>query len=555
MKTIACTAVFWLLTIFEARSQDLPNPPSNVMNLPKGSLVIPMDNTYQLNSAGLFNLKAYGLVVSLLNKRVRIRWVIKSGKAKDGIDFTVASDLSKPTTTATGITRNFKAGPFVIFQQDTTGVGVLINAYYALYGLTGADRPNVYVTTNNVNVDVRYTVVAPKGAILTDGGNQNIHVGYMVAAGIPTQNYALSAGDNLTNCFSFASEPHNTNTGPLVDTAIAHIKKFVLLGGNFLAQCAAVSNYENNAYGRFQTTSGVTVANTNIGPTLLYPNPDLSYSQFEGAYFGYDGQSVVQNWQLSGVGINNYHNHATGSGAFTTNIVASVSKLTSSGGMVFYIGCHDYLAVAPSALTNNGLRMYMNAFLTPSTFTCPLPLSLISFSGSMNNNRPELHWTTGENETGDHFELQRSFDGIQFTLAAYIPVTAKEGLESYSYKEQAMFTGTVYYRLKMVNKNFSEKLSKIIVLKDREGNASGKLSILENPVGAAVNLQYTAQTSTTAKAVIYNTSGGKIFETSVPVRSGNNIISMPLDAKIPAGMYILEIASSGERATARMIKK
>ena len=93
------------------------------------------------------------------------------------------------------------------------------------------------------------------------------------------------------------------------------------------------------------------------------------------------------------------------------------------------------------------------------------------------------------------------------------------------------------------------------MLKDREGNASGKLSILENPVGAAVNLQYTAQTSTTAKAVIYNTSGGKIFETSVPVRSGNNIISMPLDAKIPAGMYILEIASSGERATARMIKK
>src|SRR5205085_29510 len=116
----------------------------------------------------------------------------------------------------------------------------------------------------------------------------------------------------------------------------------------------------------------------------------------------------------------------------------------------------------------NGMRMYMNAFITPSSFACPLPLSLVSFSGNLLNDKPQLHWTTAENETGDHFELQKSFDGKTFTVAAVIPTTPKEGLESYAYNEPNMIYGNVYYRLRMVNKNGTFKFSKIVVLKIKD---------------------------------------------------------------------------------------
>jgi len=71
-----------------------------------------------------FNLRAYGLLVSLLNNNVKLKWVIKPGKAKDAIDFSVNATRVKPSL-GTAASFNFAAGPFVIFQQDTAGVAVL----------------------------------------------------------------------------------------------------------------------------------------------------------------------------------------------------------------------------------------------------------------------------------------------------------------------------------------------------------------------------------------------------------------------------------------------
>lgn len=67
-------------------------------NMPTGSYVIAMDNTNQQSAAtSTFNMRAYGLVVHLLNNNVRVRWVIKAQKSKDAVDFTVNASRIKPT--------------------------------------------------------------------------------------------------------------------------------------------------------------------------------------------------------------------------------------------------------------------------------------------------------------------------------------------------------------------------------------------------------------------------------------------------------------------------
>jgi hypothetical protein len=556
MKNLLMCILLLLPFAALAQSPDLPPPPANIVSMPKGSYIIPMDTIYQRTATLPFNLKAYGLAVYLLNKRVKLKWIIATGKVKDGVDFSVQADQVKPASVIGGIAKDFKCGPFVIFTPDTAGVAAMVDAFYTANSLLGGNRPTMYVSKTAVNVDVRYNLVAPKGAILTDGGNQAIHLGYMAVASIPTQNYTTSAGDNLTNCFSFASEPHNTASGPLVDTAIVHIRNFMLLGGNFLAQCAAVSNYENNPLGRFQTTTGISVPNTNIGATLNYPNPDLSYSQFQGAFFSYDGASVVQNWQILGATKNSDHHHATGSGIYTSYIAASVSKIKGgNGGLAFYLSCHDFLLVPQQLLTINGLRMYFNAFITPSSFTCPLPLSLISFSGNLLNGKPQIKWTTAENETGDHFELEKSFDGRSFSTTASIPTTPKEGLESYVYNETSIINGSVYYRLKMVNKNFTVKYSKVILIKTKDDSQAHKLTILENPVNTTINFSYTAAENEEDKITIYNTGGAKVFSTTVSIRKGPNTVSLSIDPKIASGIYVMELANAKEIAVAKLVKQ
>ncbi|MBL4735331.1 MAG: hypothetical protein JKY18_08320, partial [Flavobacteriales bacterium] len=90
---------------------DLPNPNANPQLVKAGSLVIPMDLTNQTLIAP-FNLKAYGLVHNLLLNDVPIRWVIRSGKARNDTDFAALAERKWPSVVAPAVTE-FRAGAFV----------------------------------------------------------------------------------------------------------------------------------------------------------------------------------------------------------------------------------------------------------------------------------------------------------------------------------------------------------------------------------------------------------------------------------------------------------
>ncbi|GAC1586140.1 MAG: hypothetical protein NVS3B8_00160 [Chitinophagaceae bacterium] len=517
-----------------------------------------MDNTYQLNAAALFNLKGYGLVVYLLNNGVKIKWAIRSGKVKDGIDFTANVQQVQPSLTGSPFSADFKGGSFVIAAPDLAGVDSLISAYYSANGLTGNDRPNVYQTTVSITIDIRYDLTGflPKAAILTDGGNQGIHLAFMNAAGMPSINFTTSTGSNLSaSCFTFASEPHNSNTGTTVDAAITNIRNFVLSGGNFLAECAAVPNYENNSLGRFQTTTGITVSNTAIGTSGNYPNPDLSYSQFEGIYNGSLSGSV-KNWKINGSGINNEHNHYTGSGAAATSISASVSKLKSGlGGLVFYLGNHNF---STADLQNiNGIRMYMNAFLTPAYTVCGslLPVKLIHFTANNVTHKAKLEWSVGGNETVEAVEIERSDNGSSFSVVIAIANTGKSGEESYTYTAQTILSHAAYFRLKIINKNGYHFYSKTILVKPDEVKAGDSFTILLNPFIVAINFNYTTTGGGIKEVSLYNILGKKIFSNSVMTYEGSRNYTVIPGQEIPAGMYFLELNDSKQRIIKELIKQ
>src|SRR2546423_3011696 len=203
-RLISLLLLSYLFAPAYSQNTDLPGPNANIQSLPNKSYIIAMDNTNQTGTNGFFNLKTYGLIVYLLNNNVKVKWVITAGKAKDAADFTVNTVLIKPTSNATNTSRTFRAGPFVIFAQDTTGVAALFDTYYALNSLAGSDRPNLYRTQGSVNVDIRYDLTGfkPKAAILNDGGNDTIHLNYMIKAGIPATNYTISTGKDLTvSCY------------------------------------------------------------------------------------------------------------------------------------------------------------------------------------------------------------------------------------------------------------------------------------------------------------------------------------------------------------------
>ena len=539
-------------------SQDLPAPAPNLQTMPVGSYIIPMDNFYQFNAANLFNIKAYGLIVHLLNNRVKLKWVIKAGKMKDSADVTLSTMQILPTIISTARIRALKAGPFVIFGPDTAGVHALVSAFYQVNGLIGNDRPKMLRSLVSSVVDVRYDMQGfiPKAAILNDGGNELIHATYMTGASMPATNYAISAGrDLITGCYTFASEPHNDRTGAIVDTAIMSIKSFVEYGGNFLAQCDAVINYENSAYGRFQTTTGITKTNVNIGTTVSYINPDLAYSQFEGACSGSAGGSV-RNWRINTAGANNEHNHVTGTAANSGVITASVSKLkTGRGGSVFYLGNHDYTTA--SQVSINGLRLYMNAFLTPSLMPCTfmvLKTDITDLRGELKNNKATLQWVTSENQSIDHFQVEKSIDGKNFSSISGVTASGKRGAQTYSFDEPDELAGPAYYRVQFVSKEGEKKFSKVVTINPGLKNQNGNITLLKNPVTSSLLINYSSAVNEVSELTIYRSNGMKIQSMRINARAGNSHINIPLERIQTPGIYFIEISNSRGRSITRFLK-
>ncbi len=468
------------------------------------------------------------------------------------------------------VSRNFIAGPFVIFAADTAGVTALIDGFYSGGGLTGNDRPRVFRLSSSVsNVDIRYdmTGFAPKAAILTDGGNQAIHVGYMTVCSITSVNYFLSAGnDLLTKCYTFASEPHNDKSGAAVNAAITAIKSFVQAGGNFLAQCAAVENYENNPLGRFQTTTGVTVGNTNIGTTLNYPNPDLSFSQFNGAYNASSGGST-KNWTIAG-GTNNEHNHATGTGANSSVIGASVSKMrTGTGGLVFYIGNHQF-KLSNGIGDINGIRMYMNAFLTPVSInnSCTigqpllvtLPVKLISFTANLVKSKVNLTWTTSQESNTSHFVIERSYDGVNFSDAGVMFAYGNSNeVRNYSFADNGadLQATIIYYRLHMVDTDGKSSYSPTRIIRMISSNTGNETAILSYPNPVGNELRITIPAAWQNKKVTYEilSTNGQLAKKTEVINSSQTE-TLNVSGLIP-GFYLVRATCNGESAQQKIIKQ
>ena len=371
-------------------AQDLDPVNHNYRLVSAGSYVIAMDNALQQDAGNgnLFNLKAYGLAATLMDNRIALYWAIRAGKAKDDTDFSaMTTQVFGTTTNAVPTLRQFRAGPFIAQPTDTIGFDSVVTAFNTA---NPTNKVSVSQMTQATWVDIRYTLlIQPRAALLNDGGNASFHVGYMTKASIPNQNYeVLSTGAHLTNpdsCFTFASEPHNDNPS----TAVADsIRSFMTRGGNFLAQCNAITDYENATTPGLQTSRGVTgttsLFGTNLGATT-YPHPDLSFTQYQGTF---DPASIsvasfcaYYNLNNGSVFINNGDAYDRYTGSNAADIGQSVAKLdTGAGHLVFYTAGHNY-GSTNDANNINGIRSYFNAMFTPSSYN--VRCAFLTFSNDL----------------------------------------------------------------------------------------------------------------------------------------------------------------------------
>jgi len=97
----------------------------------------------------------------------------------------------------------------------------------------------------------------------------------------------------------------------------------------------------------------------------------------------------------------------------------------------------------------------------PTTTTIATPAKLINVNGSINGKKIVLNWVVDNNETADQFEVEKSTDGKNFTLAALVFGTDRSETGNYQFYEKAG-NQKVSYRIKLIHKDHKEEYSTVI---------------------------------------------------------------------------------------------
>jgi hypothetical protein len=91
-----------------------------------------------------------------------------------------------------------------------------------------------------------------------------------------------------------------------------------------------------------------------------------------------------------------------------------------------------------------------------------LAVNWLSFTAQKNGAHSALlSWTTANENNNDHFEIERSSDGISFTKIGSIHAVVYATSKTYSFTDNLLLSGTNYYRIKQVDKDGNYQYSSI----------------------------------------------------------------------------------------------
>jgi hypothetical protein len=182
-----------------------------------------------------------------------------------------------------------------------------------------------------------------------------------------------------------------------------------------------------------------------------------------------------------------------------------------------------------------------------------LPVSLMSFSGSLHNNTTVLSWETSSEVSFSHYEIERksgtggSFDAIGDRVSG----NNIAGRSIYSYSDNlAGVPGEVFfYRLKMIDADGRFKYSRDILIRKGEKALTG-VSINPSPViiGGVANIRFHAPKSAVVNLRVIDFSGKVVLQQQSMASEGSNTVAINNLERLQTGTYVIQL-SNGEELT------
>lgn len=181
-----------------------------------------------------------------------------------------------------------------------------------------------------------------------------------------------------------------------------------------------------------------------------------------------------------------------------------------------------------------------------------LPVELLSFSGSRQDQDHLLSWQTSQEQNTSHFDIERSSNGTSFTkIGSTVAAGNSSTLKNYAFTDAAPVPGNNFYRLKMTDLDGSFKYSNIILLKQMDD--ATMMAIYPNPATESLHITLGGSgDNSPVQANIYDVNG-KLVKTSRWINN-HSIQKIELGSLTP-GVYMLRVISKNDNTVWRFIKQ
>src|SRR5579863_356096 len=252
------------------------------------------------------------------------------------------------------------------------------------------------------------------------------------------------------------------------------------------------------------------------------------------------------------------------------NNLADIGNLNISGTLAFTNGSKIHL-LATSVVNiylgggitggNGGAKLvfpassYSGPFSTTGPYyfsntsfgTGVLPLTLVSFYNSQQNQDVILYWRTENEENINSFEIESGGNGnSDWQLLEIIPsMAANAGGYSYSFIDHNKISGDRYYRMKIVDRDGKFTYSKVLFVASGQ---TGTISVTPTLVYSSMNV--TLPVSGPTRISIYNTSGLMVKT----LNTGNEVFSIEVSG-LTRGEYFLQVLQGNNSYTTKFLKQ
>jgi uncharacterized repeat protein (TIGR01451 family) len=294
---------------------------------------------------------------------------------------------------------------------------------------------------------------------------------------------------------------------------------------------------------RFQNTGTYAAFNIVVRDTL---SDKLDWNSFEMVGASHNYQLSINGgnkctWYFNGIGLPDSNSNEPASHGY---IVYRVKlKKTLVAGNVINNTAGIYFDYNSPVQTNTEKTVVQNLVL---------PLQLLSFTAQRNNATNLLKWSTADEINTDHFEIQRSSNGKDFSAIGYIQSLNNGKItNNYQYTDNRPLKAVNFYRLKMVDKDGKYTYS---LVRSINNASSFDVTVYPNPVKNNLVLDFVSDKNTDMQMQILNAEGRIVFSGKITVAEGESKQTINASA-FNAGSYFIKLISADGETALKFVKQ